>query len=696
MELRPFVKIFEHRLFRIPDYQRGYAWLHNQYRDFWEDLINLEENKTHYMGLMTLKLIPKEDILNNSEEYWLVNELNYDTFHVIDGQQRLTTFIIFIQSFIEVIRELPQFINTDDNKIFIGALKLSDLINNYLVLKQEPDNIIWTYKFGYSVDNPSYKYLRHKILNEPYSGSINETFYTLNLMNAKIYFKSQIQNVFLDDGIEGLKKLLKKLTQSFVFNEYIINEDMDVYIAFETMNNRGKKLSNLELLKNRLIYLTTLYDDSNVKPDKKTKLRSNINETWREIYYQLGRNKKHPLNDDDFLKSIWILYFKYSRQKGNDYIRDLLEEQFTSKKIYQKVEREVNLENIEELKELVEAEDEQNIDIYKGNNKIIHTSKLTPRDIDNYVLCLKESAKHWFNSYFPEDASDLSIMEKIWLDRLNRIGVGYFRPLIISLYLKDIETTERIKILSNIEKFIFVNFRLNQIRSNYRNSIYYNAARDLFYDEITTDDIISFLDEDMIWAFDDDKYFKTELFNTYLNRYFNQKNASGFYSWYSLKYLMYEYEFQLSQERGQQRLSWEPFIRTPKDKVSIEHIYPQMSDADCWEKMFGKFDAFQKEFLKGSLGNLLPLSASINSSLQNVCFAEKRDGKMDSNGNIIRHGYRDGSYSEQQVAEYKNWTPEVILERGLNIISFMEKRWGIPIRTETEKVKLLHLDFLGK
>lgn len=46
-----------------------------------------------------------------------------------------------------------------------------------------------------------------------------------------------------------------------MFNIHEIEDDYDVFVAFETMNNRGKKLTNLELLKNRLIYLTTLNDN---------------------------------------------------------------------------------------------------------------------------------------------------------------------------------------------------------------------------------------------------------------------------------------------------------------------------------------------------------------------------------------------------------------------------------------------------
>ena len=45
-----------------------------------------------------------------------------------------------------------------------------------------------------------------------------------------------------------------------MFNLHEIEDDYDVFVAFETMNNRGKRLTNLEL--NRLIYLTTLFDES--------------------------------------------------------------------------------------------------------------------------------------------------------------------------------------------------------------------------------------------------------------------------------------------------------------------------------------------------------------------------------------------------------------------------------------------------
>lgn len=43
-ELQPFSQLFQNRLFRIPDYQHGYAWL-QQLVDFWDDLVNLQSDR---------------------------------------------------------------------------------------------------------------------------------------------------------------------------------------------------------------------------------------------------------------------------------------------------------------------------------------------------------------------------------------------------------------------------------------------------------------------------------------------------------------------------------------------------------------------------------------------------------------------------------------------------------------------------
>lgn len=49
--------LFDKRIFRIPDYQRGYAWGTSQLNDFWDDLVNLTEDRYHYNGNALLQTI---------------------------------------------------------------------------------------------------------------------------------------------------------------------------------------------------------------------------------------------------------------------------------------------------------------------------------------------------------------------------------------------------------------------------------------------------------------------------------------------------------------------------------------------------------------------------------------------------------------------------------------------------------------
>ena len=54
-ELESLKSIFKDRIFKIPDYQRGYAWSTKQLKDFWEDVINLPIDRYHYTGVLSLK-----------------------------------------------------------------------------------------------------------------------------------------------------------------------------------------------------------------------------------------------------------------------------------------------------------------------------------------------------------------------------------------------------------------------------------------------------------------------------------------------------------------------------------------------------------------------------------------------------------------------------------------------------------------
>jgi uncharacterized protein with ParB-like and HNH nuclease domain len=76
--------------------------------------------------------------------------------------------------------------------------------------------------------------------------------YFININDAQVRVEKEL-NRYDDDKI---KDIIDIILNRLVFNIYFITDDFDVRVTFETMNNRGKSLTSLELLKNRLcIYL---------------------------------------------------------------------------------------------------------------------------------------------------------------------------------------------------------------------------------------------------------------------------------------------------------------------------------------------------------------------------------------------------------------------------------------------------------
>lgn len=693
-ELQSLDDIFTKRIFRIPDYQRGYAWGEKQLIEFWEDLISLDSNRSHYTGVLSIKLVPEDTWSHWSDEKWLIEGRKYQPFYIVDGQQRLTTVSIFIQCLIEAVRSQSDNKNLKDDEIFLGSYKLSEIVERFIVVVEPKHKITKTYQFGYETDNPSFKFLQHRIFNEPFSETIKETFYTLNLENSKRFFADNIKKLVETDGLPTLENTYSKLTQRFLFNLYEIDDKFDVFVAFETMNNRGKKLSDLELLKNRLIYLTTLYPTKEVDDSTKAAARKNINDAWGEIYNQLGRNKLSPLNDDDFLRAHWIMYFKYSRNTGSDYIKFLLDEHFSPKNVFDKISTSTGkMDKPVETSDIIDGDNDEEESREVSPSR---TSRLTIAEINDYVKSLQSASQAWYSTFFPQDSSIFLAEEKLYMDKINRIKIGYFRPLIMAAFLSfSADDQYRLELLKSIERFIFVNFRLCRAQSNHGSSNFYRRTRDVYRNEIGLDKVIREICEYLKWTSDDSGNFKISLFENFISKKFSSSSCEGFYAWNDLRYFLYEYEEDIKLVRGQAKIGWSNFIKNEADKLSIEHIFPQTASNQYWIEHYSRFNDKEKTFLKGSLGNLLPLSSSINSSLQNDSFPEKKEIKQNKDGKTIRNGYKNGSYSELEVAQNENWTAEEIKKRGLHLLAFMERRWDIELGSDEDKLKLLHLPFLN-
>lgn len=675
-ELQPLSLLFQNRLFRIPDYQRGYAWQQSQLIDFWDDLINLQDGRYHYIGLLSLKTLKRSEISSWGCDLWMIDK-GFKPCHIVDGQQRLTTFIILVNEIVQFVRDVDENQGKKDEEIVLGYDTLKDIVAKYICQKRPPNNLITTYLFGYEVDNPSADYLRYRVFNEPFDGTVNETYYTKNLKFAKKFFRDNLEELFSSEGMDGISELYLKLTLRLMFNIHEIDDDYDVFVAFETMNNRGKKLTNLELLKNRLIYLTTLYSDSKFDELEKTNLRKEINDAWKEVYYQLGRNEKKPLSDDEFLRAHWISYFAYSRKKGDDYIHFLLNK-FSAKNIFEK--KTVVVASKEESP--VDVDYDVDTDDDTVDQEIVEVSKLEPTEISEYVNSLKNTVKYWYDTFFPMLSDNLTAEEKLWVDRLNRIGIGYFRPLVMVIIARrELTVDKRVEIFKAIERFIFVCFRLGGFNATFRSSEYYRATRSIYFKQMEVDALI----QDIETTINENIEFALPNYVNKMEQHFNSHD--GFYSWNSIKYFLFEYELNLAKKNNLDKVSWELFTKTEKDKLSIEHILPQTPTKFYWKNQFRQFSEDEIATLSSALGNLLPLSQSINSALQNDSFEDKKTSKVSG-----RRGYQNGSHSEIEVSKESDWSADRIYAKSKKLLNFMESRWQISF-TKEQLEKLIYVSF---
>ena len=682
-DLLSLTDLFNRSIFRIPDYQRGYSWEELQLEEFWSDILNLLPNRDHYTGMISLKKLDREYTSDEkwNDERWLLDNWNYNAYHVVDGQQRLTTFIILINEIVLFYKRINP--DKEMNQIFINSIPLNKIEEDFLVIsKPDSADIIKTFKFGYEVDNPSYEFFKHKILGEPNSGLLNETFYTLNLENAKKFFSDRLQEEYDKNGIHSIEDIFRKITQKLKFNMYYIDNDFNVFVAFETMNNRGKRLSNLELLKNRLIYLSTIFSD---EEDNKKAIRKNINNTWKDVYGYLGKNKLKALNDEDFLQDHWIIYFGYTRSNKVTYSSFLLNDYFNQNNISDKYIIKTQEENNDEIN--IDNLDVSEIETKEENVTENKKEKLTLGSISKYINSMKSLIPYWYIVQNPEEYESIGELRAM-LQKLNRLQFVYFKPLItVLLSKKDITESDKVGTLKKIERFIFLHFRLVNYQSTYKNSFFWNLAHKFYINEVSLDEVNEELDK--IDYLSDNKVANMNAILNNINRLF--KNYKGYYSWPAKTYFLYEYELYLMNNQANQKIYPENlFKKDEKDKVSIEHIYPQTDTNEYWVERFGNYTDTQRKYLNGSLGNLLPLSLSINVKLQNYSFDDKKHG-LDRT-----RGYENGSHSEMQVAKCLEWTPEEILNRGLTMISFMEKRYDFIIPNKAERIKMLGLDFMIK
>ncbi|WP_120993818.1 DUF262 domain-containing protein [Helicobacter pylori] len=588
MELLDLDGVIEKGVFEIPSYQRGYAWQEEQLKDFWNDLEHVSKlgNKFHYMHSLTLRE--------------LENEFESSAFEIIDGQQRLATSLIL----------LGLLAKTTQNKD-----------PKYSLINLEP---ILSYKY-YGLSEAF-----GAIIKEQKDLEAFKTFYAKNLIKAYAFFKEKIS----DTPIGTLEKMFNSLIKKMLFSVVGLNDNrIDPFSSFETINNRGKDLSTLELFKNRLHFVAHKICDGK----KLEKLQNEINDTYTRIYYDLRHFKDDHL--EGFLKHFVAYYYG---EKG-DFKKRLLEMEFNAHKRYtDNTNFDDEYEKIDDLLfylsysskvwNFLHTLDEKSIAlIFDGNRKL--EMEITPKM--------------------------RGLLDK--MRRLNALSDNAFLPLLLSLLTIQLVgrsaneqpyTTQELEgLLEYLERFGFLIYGVagRDTAKNEWIELAFNAFR--AYRDGEENIVIEKLPTLEKSFFNRQGNSGLELLEESIH---SKKNTEKWYQWdKALNYLLYEYELHHNPETT---------LNFDSSLESIEHILPQKPDQG--------YSAKEKSWAKNphivhALGNLLLIAKNANSSLSNKPFDEKRKE------------YLKGSYSEKEVAKNASFGVAQIKERSEKLLDFLIARYRI-------------------
>jgi len=271
-------EIFENRFFVIPDYQRGYSWEDLQVNDLIKDIENLiSKNYVHFTGTIVASPLKDDNI----------------HFDIVDGQQRLTSLIILL---VELWRQNKD--NPDFDFIWSKFIERGDTGNKELVLRSNDETRVYFQSCIIKNEDLQPEIKSHECIKEAKA-----------IIREWLTEKKAIH-------LDVLNAVLTKM--GFIF--FTPQNDKEIGIMFEVINNRGKKLTELEKIKNYFIYYSTVHGFSS--------LRENINSSWKDLQKYLNQAKIHTNEDENsFIRNCLIIVFD-PRKEASKYAYDNLKIRF--------------------------------------------------------------------------------------------------------------------------------------------------------------------------------------------------------------------------------------------------------------------------------------------------------------------------------------------------------------------------------
>ena len=567
--------------FRIPSYQRRYAWRYGQQAALFRDIDMLLQGEGHLFGML---------ILHTEAHHGGIN-----TVDVVDGQQRLTTITILLK----VLKDAFKY-NKDE-------FNASEILR--MLYCGNPKDEIPKLILG-ELDNPDminlFKDKSEKIKNP-------------RILEAYQTFKVFVDEGISENGITWLTSFYEKLTQTAKIIRLDVTHSQDAFKLFETINNRGLRLSATDILKNFILGHAAKIGSNKLKA---------VKELWAELITTLD-----GIPSDDFFRQ--YVSSIYTRKITKSKLIEEFKDHYFKK--VQEVEKlgeyTYNIDYYEdEFNE--ESEDfEENQTNIKG--KIVSEEKNEVKRVDieeflqgivNAACCYSKIWKKTFeNESLNKKLNDLSdikcfpsyifLMHYLQLNRPIH-EVSDVCDLIASLMLRRHICARR----TSENDDIFAKLLRIEVGDNYLEELKYAVLEDF-------PDDIEFLD----------RFPSHELKGNLVAR---------------AKYILREIEYFNTGNTGELTVN-------SGDEVHLEHIIPQKISPKNWKKKYGDWETYlgeeavsQHRKYVNKIGNMTLLAGELNISASNNPFEMKRPCYQKSNismTKILGNVYSNFRFEQLQI-----------------------------------------------
>lgn len=292
MEFLKITKLFAQDFYAVPDYQRDYEWTNAQTSTLIDDvfaLLDESANSTHFLGAIVT--IPYEDNSGTTKS------IDFDSYsidadsvkHIVDGQQRLTSFSVLLKVLYDCLKNDPDI----DDEVFrnnhLNMLRPLFCGTAYDGNGNAAPRLILNGNTGFCF-NKEILAVRDDPCNKVYRGA-------KRLLGAYNLFKYEITNKkaeCLDDGISAktfYKNLIDILLKKIVFVEIECDASSDAFQVFDSLNGKGLDLTAADRIKNIMMSWS---------PSGKGAQK------WDALVQQVG---------EDYLVNFFVCLFFYNHNK---------------------------------------------------------------------------------------------------------------------------------------------------------------------------------------------------------------------------------------------------------------------------------------------------------------------------------------------------------------------------------------------